>query len=342
MMRRILDKTAGWRIAFFAFTQPFFNLLFKKRAIHTLALRSMLKLEEVEKLTGDIPILDYFASTPEIEKFNDHYGIASVIKQYAKLPANYYIRAHIDHAIGFNDHLFAAETKCPFPSIIMCGHYRGKVFENAKFEKKLFKIGPFIKYATPYLSGEDFQAEKKRLGRNLLVFPFHSVPMLKAKYDVDGLCKKILEIKKQRKFDNVRICLYWKDKDLANIYRKHGFAIVSAGHVFDPLFLPRLRSIIELSTMTMSNGIGTHLGYAISLGKSHYLMPQEITRDDPLHQFDKEFFERAEQITARLAKVLGVYSETVTKEQWEAANVFCGFDCVKTQEELNNILRIAR
>ena len=52
--------------------------------------------------------------------------------------------------------------------------------------------------------------------------------------------------------------------------------VVTAGYIMDPLFLSRLKSIIQLSDLTMSNNVGTHLGYCIYLNKPHWIVRQKI------------------------------------------------------------------
>jgi hypothetical protein len=86
--------------------------------------------------------------------------------------------------------------------------------------------------------------------------------------------------------------MYWKDILNGNHfpYREHGFQVVTAGHRSDSYFLSRLKDIIELSDYTMSNFVGTHIGYCISLGKPHYIIKQkyEIYGEN----IEKEFEDR--------------------------------------------------
>ena len=59
-------------------------------------------------------------------------------------------------------------------------------------------------------------------------------------------------------------------------YLEHGFECVTAGHIYDPFFLSRLKSIIDLATITTSNEIGTHIGYCIFMGKPHYFYNSSV------------------------------------------------------------------
>jgi hypothetical protein len=97
----------------------------------------------------------------------------------------------------------------------------------------------------------------------MTVFPMHSTHHLQPKFDATHFLAKINEIRSQ--FDSVRICLYWADfkPETLAMYESEGFEIVTAGHMFDPQFLSRLKSIIHLSDLTMCNHIGTSVFYSI-------------------------------------------------------------------------------
>jgi hypothetical protein len=140
-------------------------------------------------------------------------------------------------------------------------------------------------------------------------------------------------------YDTVRACLYWKNIDLAREYQKFGIEVVTAGHAFDPLFLPRLRSLIELSDLTVSNCVGTHLGYSVSLGKPHLLVNQDIERVDSKNEYYKGFVEDYLKEIEKLNSAFGKYSESVTIDQRKILSYYAGFEHLKTPEEMNKILQ---
>jgi len=336
--RKILDKIAGGRVLFFVLAQPFINLLYRKKALKILKERSRCSLNNISKLSEDIPSKFYYAATDEKEKFNDFYGIASVLKSFARLPQNKVIKAYIEHAITFTDYSCPSENDCAYKSVILCGDFRENVLLKEKINKKIIKIGPYINYASPYLPQEKFRKEKKRLGKNILAFPAHSVPRIDVDYDIKSFSREVLSLKKKYKYDSARVCLYWKDARLEKTYRDLGFEVVSAGHQFDPLFLPRLRTLIELADLTISNGVGSHIGYSLSLRVPHYLVMQKVKINYPKGEFDKNLNRKFDQTKENLHEVFGKYSEKITKRQWEAMNVFSGFDHPKSSDELSKIL----
>ena len=116
---------------------------------------------------------------------------------------------------------------------------------------------------------------ERKYGTVLLAFPAHSTHTITVQYDETELLEKIRE--QAPHFDTVFVCLYWKDFLLgrASSYEEAGFVCVSAGHIFDHNFVPRLRTLFELSDCTLSNRIGSYTGYSIFLGKPHLLIGQE-------------------------------------------------------------------
>ena len=63
---------------------------------------------------------------------------------------------------------------------------------------------------------------------------------------------------------------------MAKHFEEAGFECVCCGHLFDLLFLQRLRSLIEIADATISNGVGSHIGYCVYLNKPHFLVPNEF------------------------------------------------------------------
>lgn len=337
-MNKLYSILARRRILVFTLLDPFYKFLYKKRTIQLVAKRANLKSDQVNELCQDIKWREYVSFTSEVEKFNDYYGIASALKDYARVPDDFVIKSHIEHAPGMNDFMYSGELNCSYRSIIMTGYFREKVLRQNGIKKDIFRIGPYINYARSILSEQEFAKEKKRLGRNLLVFPAHSTHFIAAEYDIESLCKKMIYLKRAKKFDSIRVCLYWKDIDKADFYREKGFEVVSAGHMFDPLFLSRLRSLIELSDVTVSNVIGSQLPYSISLGKPHYLFAQEIKKTDSKNEYTPGFMKDLNKKHQSLYELFGKYSDQISDRQKEVLNEYAGFDQLKTPQELREIL----
>lgn len=311
--------------------------LYREKAIETYNQRSRLAHNDYSQICAEIPLNLYKAFTKEREKINDTYGIASVLKQYAGIGNNYAVKAHIEHGIFFGTEPWRWEVESEFPSIILPNPARLKYLKSLKKEK--YVVGPYIYYARSALSEYNANLEKERLGKTLLVFPVHSTVDIKSDYNLNAFCDQIEQIRVDKRFDSIRICIYWKDfnEGLNTYYQNKGYECVSAGNFYDPMFLSRLRALIETSSMTMSNSVGTHIAYAIALNKPHYLWSQELVYKAPskflkLEKMDKVYGYK------EIYKAFGVYSEQITPEQSKVSKYFFGTESIKSKKELKKIL----
>lgn len=294
-----------------------------------------LSLKELYRLSADRP-----PEIVELHSPNSYYGHAFILKQYVKYPLEYKIKAVIEHGTYLHYYDFwDMEINAFLPVIFTSSEYRHP-FLKSKTEKKLYAIGPLINYALHLLTEQELEEEKKRLGKNLLVFPGHSTHFISTYYDIDVYCKKLLETGKD--FDSIRICLSWKNilRGDAEKYMKYGFECVTAGHMYDPLFLSRLKDIIELSTVTTSNCAGTHIGYCISMGKPHFVDQGNIywkTEED--FSIDEEivsedFLEESKKIGDAFSDIL----YEVTPFQQEIVEKYWGLSHHKSVYEMQCLL----
>ncbi|MBE6499190.1 MAG: hypothetical protein E7Z80_01405 [Methanobrevibacter thaueri] len=203
------------------------------------------------------------------------YGLGGCLLDYIGFEKNYKIKAFFEHGISFSDDVKDSMRVHESLPSIMSSNFRQNVILSQKNNNGAYAIGPYIAYAKSLLTDEEIQNEKKRLGKNLLIFPAHSTQLSQVEFDFNGFCKNISDIGKD--FDTIRVCLYWKDikNGFNEIYEDYGFDVVTAGHINDQLFLHRLRSLIEIADVTMSNQIGSHVGFCFHLNKPHYLIKTE-------------------------------------------------------------------
>lgn len=298
--------------------------------------RSKLHLSEIVPLAQKINL---FASTSnELHPPNDWYGHAKVFKQFLGLSGNYQFKFIIEHGLHLVDDMLSIELESKLPSVITYSDFRARVIK--KYNRQAFCIGPFIHYAPHFLTDNQLLAEKRRLGKCLLLFPSHSTEDLTISYDINKLCKKIKKLGKN--YQSIRVCLYWKEvlAGHAKYYRDFGFECVTAGHILDPLFLPRLKSIIETATMTVSNTTGNHIGYSVFMGKPHVLISQKQTVKGKRNERNlmenswwksKPYYDVSEAFT----KITG----RITSKQRRIVNFYWGVDQIKTKVEFLNIVK---
>lgn len=306
--------------------------------------------------TKDLEVTDIFALIENMEYLksdeflSDIYSIRYLLNQYAGMPNDYPIRGSIEHAPQLSKLLaggFSIHNSLPS---IVCSKFRAEIIESAEDNHGAYAIGPYIAYANHAYSEKKIFGEKKRLGKSLLVFPAHSIQGLDANYDFKDFINEIKLIGEN--FDSIRICLFWKDilEGKYKNYLDNEFELVTAGNFYDPLFLPRLKTIIETSTMTMSNSLGTHLGYCVFMDKPHYLYSSDVYLEKSKtdgkkisnHQYKfsqqfKESLDNDENIND-LVQEFSTYSEKISKKQYEFVNFYWGIDQIKSKDEIRNLI----
>lgn len=310
----------------------------KAKAVkHEIRKRSKYSFFKIQQLACDIPM----QMTPEIHTPNDFYGIATILKKYADFSLDYSIKASIEHGVYYSDYYWVADTEAPFSTMFCTSRHRKNILAKVT-EKVIYAIGPAIAYADKfYLHDELYRA-----GQTLLVFPTHSTHWIDVTYDVTKFCRYLHSLK--GKFETIRVCLYWKDilRGVQKTYLESGFECITAGHIYDPNFLNRLRSIIEMSTMTLSNGLGTHLGYCIYLGKPHYLMPEEVSYDTAPFVHDEAIarLKKYEQDTdqQKFYELFGNFQDSIAPAQKEIVEKYWGISEIKSKSQMANLIATAQ
>lgn len=280
--------------------------------------------------------------TPEKHPSNDFYGHATVLKSFVGRPLENSTNCAIAHGPMHPLFHWDVDINAPLPVLLSANAATCTVLKN-RTDKLIYAVGPLLHYASPHLSAEQISLEKRRLGRNLLVFPMHSTHHLEACYDSDAVCREIEEI--GRDFDTVTICLYWKDilNGVAPIYAAYGFNLETAGHIYDCSFLNRLRTLFALSDAVLTYSWSSALGFAVSMKKpvmarkakdERFIAPQHILDRDTLGiNANREAMEYR-------AKVLSLFKEfqAPTREQLSAIDYMWGITQTKTPDEIEEIL----
>ncbi|ULQ59883.1 hypothetical protein K7I13_00575 [Brucepastera parasyntrophica] len=280
---------------------------------------------------------------------NHAYGINATLKSYSGLDVSFECNSvFMEHGVYFGDYV---STDLAFyknvPKIITFSETRVNHLRESGCNKTIYPIGPYIQYANNLKSDEENACIKKKYGRILLCFPPHSVAGVNSDF---SKMEYILEIKKIAKhYDSVFINLYYLDAqkpDVVQFYQSNNFHIVTAGHKNDINFLNRLRTIIELADMTMSNAVGTHVGYCIALNKPHYIYPQETKRWYGNAKDEKHFAANIrqessvvyQQETSEVKNSFSVYNTSILNNQLEVVKKYWGPLSPVSQKDINTLL----
>jgi hypothetical protein len=238
--------------------------------------------------------------------------------------------------------IWSTDFSAKFPITFVQGGARA-AYLNAYSDKLHYPIGPIINYAECSLSQEHFDNEKLRLGKMLLVFPDHSTHHVTARIDENSFMTRVADLAVD--FDSVCVCLYWKDilNGAADYYLENGYECVSAGHMFDDRFLPRLKSLLRLSDMVVSAYAGTPSAISVFMGKPHStLLEVAIRTSNSQERLSADVNLNAQTAVGRQFDALfHGYNDRVTDEQYAFIDDWWGISRVKTQQELVYLCDIA-
>lgn len=235
----------------------------------------------------------------EFRKSNVLYGINFSVKNALHYNPNKPLRLLIEHGYYFGNYVPVNSFNLHVPIVTYSRNRMEHIkvaFTKVKTGTKcleIITIGPYINYAQSILDARERKRIKEDYRKILLVFPSHSIEGVTYKYNKEDFINEIEKVSKD--FDSVFVCMYWKDIQEKRYveYEDRGYKIVTAGHINDPNFLGRLKDIIDLSDMTMSNTVGTHIGYCVARNKPHYLFNQHQKVEG--NRVNEEFKDRKSQ-----------------------------------------------
>ena len=241
-------------------------------------------------------------------------------------------RILIDHGMCFGDTVREQELQnLNFTDYYTYGPKRKVIVEryledHVKKSVDVHAVGPYIKYVENFYSDSQLATLKQRYGRTLLVIPSHSVEGINHFFDENLLLQEIERVAVN--FDTVLVCVYWKDilEGKHETYLKKNYKVVCAGFNKDPYFLCRLRDLFTLCDLSMSNQLGTHIGYSICLDKPHYFFYQHQTYSGSV-QKEQHFVGSNAQKNNEIAlfsSLFGICSETITDKQRRIINEYWG------------------
>ena len=303
--------------------------------------RARVPFTDLKSLCADIPERGY--ETAELVAFNDFYGNAEQLKRFLRIPSCFQFKAAIQHGNQYGDVYWDEEIGDVLPVSLAWGEHIYSVWRKHT-RKKIFKIGAPFFYTEGLLGAAEVERVRARLGRNLLVFPAHSMHHSTVSFDVKGWLDKVRDV--GRGFDSIRICMYWKDYLLGRHvpYLEAGYECVTAGHIFDCNFLPRLRSLLEISDASLSNRIGSFIGYSVFLGRPHVYIDQRMDIVDHggigrVQQEEDGW--RGDPGVQNIFQSFSSEDFVITDAQVKALEPYFGFSEIKSRAELADIFMLA-
>ena len=258
--------------------------------------------------------------------YNAFYGLADIIKKLEGFPLDKPLVGAVEHGVYYAN--IIDEVDHSQDEIWTLSQTRAHFLREKFPQKKIHAFGPYIQYVKGIYDEQYVKELKKINGKTLLVFHVHSTPHTTVSFSEDKFVQEIKRIKEKYKFETVYVNIYWNDikSGEEKKYVEAGFKICTAGHMYDPLFLPRLRSIIDLADMTMGSAIGTHIGYCAALGKSHYFFridPEYFGQDtiSNLSEDEKAYYYR---FVDEIERCFSLYHEKLNNDDIDVIKYYWG------------------
>lgn len=265
------------------------------------------------------------------------YGVAYQIKKFVGMdpgiPLN---RCVIEHGLYINRNMYQWDARHHVPHILTFSPFREEVIRELT-DIIPIAIGPYIAYAEDYRPKKHIEKERKKNGRTLLVMPSHSTYEVCTNYNVGQFIQQIEAAREH--FDTVIVCMHFADlwMGLWKPYKKKGYRIASAGNIWNPHFLSRLKYILHLSDAVISNEFTTGMAYAMYMNRPVRLVRQQIRlANTGRRTMDCE--SEAESLCEQIYDMFEQDDFAITKEQREFGKYVFGLDSVKSREEMRGLL----
>jgi hypothetical protein len=223
----------------------------------------------LEALAADRPQVTRERFTP-----NDFYGIATILKRYCGLAPDFVLPGIVPHGPYLHTNVWDKELSDPLPNLFPSAEIQRAVYAQ-KCAKPCHVIGFPYYYALRLL--EDELPDLRRRAAGSIVFPAHSTHHIISHFSQEEFIGQLRALPAE--FQPVRVCLYWKDILLGRHkpYLEVGFACTTAGHMYDPQFLPRLVRMLHAHRFAVGNELGTSLLCAATSGLGVRILTHEVT-----------------------------------------------------------------
>jgi hypothetical protein len=172
-----------------------------------------------------------------------------------------------------------------------------------------------------------------------VVYPLHSTPKEQGVFDRQEYCRQLKALPAQ--FHPLKLCLHEHDFQLGfdNIYREHGFEIVTAGVREEPDFVDKFYEILRHCRYATSNAFGSYLFYAVEMGIPFFIYGGKTSF---LYTDKKHTYERVKQEGEFGAYIEDLFSTDpnvgITEEQRIAIEKEVGIHDAISGQELYSLL----
>lgn len=272
----------------------------------------------------------------EIFHGNAFYGIDRILKTYADLPLDYSLKGSVPHGVYLaGSSVWLKEIFSSLPAAFYLSEHHRKNYEaNLKKHQVRKRLYPI---SSPFLYLIDlYKEEPKPERKGTLFFLSHSTHHITATSDYQFIIDQLKKL--EPKYHPITLCLYWRDYQLGHHkpFETEGFRIVSAGHMYDPLFMPRLYHLISMHQYAAGNDISSHVFYAVKAGCSYFHIDSGNivrTAEDP-KRLSLTMGDTDAQRISQIKSLFQQPSDSITAEQMELVDYYMGTQYFQSPNDL--------
>jgi len=243
----------------------------------------------------------------------------------------------IEHGLVLHDTITSDLTKTARMACATLGEFRKEIIQK-KMDIPVFCMGSYIYYADSFYDEKELAETKKQMGKTLLVFPAHSAEESNIRND----SKRFLDVVKEyaKEFDTVLINVYWWNlcDPMIEIFENEGYRIITCGFRDDINFLKRQKDYFELADLVIGDGVGTHIGYALSCNVPYVHINVNTIFEASSNIVDGMEMDFLQKHTKYIAHAFENNESIYEKEK--ICNYYWGNNEYKTKEEIKDILEI--
>jgi hypothetical protein len=274
--------------------------------------------------------------TPEVFPPNAFYGTDLVLKLRAGLPPDQPLKAVAPHGIVFDrSYVWEMERRALLPAVLAYSDQRAQAYARATGKLVIRSAVPFA--YLPMLAAE--AASTRRSG--MLFFPSHSSHRATAHADFAGMAEALTRL--EAKYQPVTVCIYWRDHQLGHHrpFVERGLPVVSAGHIFDSMFLFRLFHLCRRHRYAAGNHVGSSLFYAALAGCRYFLLPGFGATYSGAHEHLAQDVSLGGPLQDEVASAFAAPSDEVSPLQHSLLTRICGLDHLLEPAQLRAALEMA-
>lgn len=274
--------------------------------------------------------------TPEAFAPNAFYGNDLALKLHAGLPPDRPLKAVVPHGIVFDkSYVWENERRALLPAVLAYSDERAQAYARATGKLVIRSAVPFAYVPTLCDSG----ASTERSGT--LFFPSHSSHRATAHADFAGMAEALTRL--AAKYLPVTVCIYWRDYQLGHHrpFAERGLPVVSAGHIYDSMFLFRLFHLCRRHRYAAGNHVGSSLFYAALAGCRYFLLAGFGANYSGAHEHLTQDVSPSGPAQDEVASAFATPSDEVTPLQQSLLGRICGLDSLLEPGQLRAALEMA-